>query len=62
MPYNRDELGYQTTALRGAAALSDLLDCVGTGGDHNVAKILVENEMQLRALLTFSLDEFARRI
>lgn len=43
--------------LRGAAALQEMLDCIGNPDpntaqpDQIVAKILVENEMELRALV-----------
>lgn len=53
-------------AMRGAAALAEMLDCIGAVdpsgesiGDHAVAKILVESEMQLRALLHDALDRIA---
>lgn len=62
MPYNREERGFHAQALRGAAALSDMLDCLGQADDHAVAKIVTERELELRALLTFSLDEFSSRI
>lgn len=49
-------------AMRGAAALAEMIDCIGATlpsgdpqGDHAVAKILVENEMELRELLNFAL-------
>lgn len=62
MPYNRDERGYHAQALRGAAAVVAMLDCIGVADDHAVAKILTESELELRALLTFALDEAASRI
>jgi hypothetical protein len=52
--------------IRGAAALSEMLDCIGAVqlsgepiGDHAVAKIMVENEMNLRALLEFAIGAIA---
>lgn len=51
--------------LKGIAALIDLLNCIGTGTagaadqcDHEVAKILVENEMELRSLIPALLYHF----
>lgn len=64
MPYNRNESTFKATALHGAAALKELLDNIGRqdGDDHKVAKALTENEMPLRALLTYSLDKFCNEI
>jgi hypothetical protein len=55
--------------IRGAAALSEMLDYIGAihavqlSGDpiedHAVAKILVDNEINLRALLEFAIDAIA---
>lgn len=58
MAYNREEFAYEATALRGAAALKEMLDNIGRedGKDADVAKVLTDHEMQLRALLTFALD------
>lgn len=64
MPYNRDELGYEAQAIRGAAALKEMLDQIGhpSGDDHRVAKILTDNELQLVALLTFAFDAIHQKI
>jgi len=67
MTYNTDEFAWEATALHGAAALTELLENIGRteeqgGGDKAVAKVLVENEMPLRALLTFSLRQFAKKL
>ncbi len=52
-----------TLALRGAAALSELLDCIGglqpdgePIDDHAAAKVLVDSEMELRGLLRWVID------
>lgn len=51
----------KTEAIRGIAAVSEALNCIGAerfidgGGDHAVAKIVVDNEMQLRSLVAFAL-------
>jgi hypothetical protein len=54
-----------TQAIKGAGALSELLDCIGAtlpngdpAGDHAAAKVLVDNELELRALLSWSLEHF----
>jgi hypothetical protein len=43
--------------LRGAAALAEMLDCIGGEGvtDHDVAKLLTDNELDLRELLSFAI-------
>lgn len=43
--------------LRGIASLSDMICCIGASemNDHDVAKILVENELALRALVLFAI-------
>lgn len=55
-----------TPALRGVAALSEMLDCIGgtdaSGAevtDHDVAKMLSGHELPLRALLRYALDQLA---
>lgn len=55
--------GEKARQLRGAAALSDMLDLVGgcddVEGDRGATRILVDNEMELRALLQFALGRIA---
>ena len=68
MPYNRDEFAFEATALKGAAALTEALATIGydvgegKDGDKEVARIVTENEMPLRALLTFALTELSNRV
>lgn len=67
MSYNTDEFAYEATALHGAAALKEMLDNIGRpaedgGGDRNIAKVLCEHEMPLRALLTFAINRFASEL
>jgi hypothetical protein len=52
----------RSPAIKGAGALSQMLDCIGAAqpngdpiGDHTVARILVDNELDLRAFLDWSL-------
>ncbi len=49
------------SAVRGAAALMEMLDCIGSadGGDKTVAKILVDNEIPLRDLAKYALEQIA---
>ena len=56
------EIETKAGALRGAAALLLMLDCIGESdgdGDHSIAKLLVENELPLRDLLEFAAQELA---
>jgi len=46
-------------AIKGAGALSEMLEQIGTGKDCDVAKVLVENETELSALLAFALMHLA---
>lgn len=55
--------------LRGIAALSAALNCIGglapngdSIGDHAVAKIVVDNELELRALVKFAVDTLAEEL
>jgi hypothetical protein len=52
---------YLSQALRGAAALNDMLECIGadSASDKAVAKLLVDNELVLCALLSFALQHTA---
>jgi len=54
-------IGESTTkAIKGAGALSELLDCIGGGvDDHAAAKVLVDSERELRCLLRWALEHFA---
>ncbi|HWY14391.1 MAG TPA: hypothetical protein VNX86_04535 [Rhizomicrobium sp.] len=49
----------RSQAMRGAAAVSAMIDLIGTteedGGEHAVAKILVDEELALRELVKFAL-------
>jgi hypothetical protein len=42
-------------ALRGAAALYEMLDLIGAeeSDDHDMARVFCENEMNIRGLLAF---------
>lgn len=62
MAYNRDERAFIATVMRGAAAISESLEFIGSGvedGDKRLAKCVVDNEMSLRALLTYALEKLA---
>jgi len=61
MPYNTDERGYLAKAMTGCGALYAALDEIGNQGhsDHDLAKVVVDNEMALRALLTYALNHLA---
>jgi len=55
-----NEVTAQQQALRdalyhGGRALGQMLDCIGmpNADDHSVAKILIDNELELRNLLNF---------
>jgi hypothetical protein len=50
--------------IRGAAAVAQMLDQIGLPGanDKTVAQILVENEMELRHLVSFALTEIAKTV
>lgn len=44
-------------ALKGAAALAEMLGLIGAAEDDNaVAKVMVENEIELRDLLKWALE------
>jgi hypothetical protein len=45
-------------AIAGIAALTEMLDCIGREGieDHEVVKILTENELELRAMREMFLE------
>lgn len=45
--------------LRGAAALMEAIDLIGAtnSDDHQMAKVIVENELELREVLSFALRE-----
>lgn len=64
MPYNVDERGFEATVLHGVAAVIDALSNIGDieERDEEIAKTVVKNEMQLRALVTFALRELARTV
>lgn len=63
MPYNTDERNYLAKAMAGCGALYGMLDCIGNNAedepDKEVAKLLCDNEMPLRALLTYALNHLA---
>ena len=52
------------TVIRGAAAVAQMLDQIGQPGanDKTVAQILVDNEMELRHLVSFALTEIAKTV
>jgi len=43
--------------LRGAAAITQMLDMIGTDGmdDHDMARVFVENELEIRDLVSLAL-------
>jgi hypothetical protein len=49
------------TRLRGAAAIAEMLDLIGAQDvtNHDVAKVLVENELAIRDMLAFVLSRLA---
>ena len=54
-------------AIRGVAALAEALDCIGAmhpsgdnKTDHDLAKVVVENEMPLRELVSYALECLAK--
>lgn len=49
--------------LRGAAAITEMLDCIGAcdASDRDVAKVLVEHELDIRELLAFALTEIVNQ-
>lgn len=51
-------------ALRGAAALQECLDTIGAEGltDHDLAKIIVENELECRTLVRWAVARLATDI
>lgn len=63
MPYNTDDRGYLAKAMTGCGALYAMLDQIGGNSadkpDQLVAKIMCDNEMPLRALLTYALNHLA---
>jgi hypothetical protein len=48
-------------AIHGCGALASALDCIGHEHRtaHDMAKIICDHEMELRALLAFALDSLA---
>jgi hypothetical protein len=53
-------------AIRGAAAVQEAIDRIGAsdegGGDHDIAEIIVKNELALRDLVRFALDAAAAEL
>ncbi len=51
------------SAIRGASAVQEAIDRIGTSdegtGDHDIAKIIVDNEIALRDLVRFALEAAA---
>lgn len=48
--------------LRGAAAITEMLDCIGSAsGDRVIAEVLVEHELDIRELLAFALTEIVNQ-
>lgn len=50
--------GERAVRLRGAAALTEMLSVIGD--DTTVARLLVDNELELRALLRFAIKRMGR--
>lgn len=50
-----------SAVLRGAAALADAIEIIGADGktDHDLAKIIVDNEPHLRALIKTAIEHEA---
>lgn len=53
-------------AIKGVGALAEALDCIGgqqpsgdNKTDHDLAKVIVDNELDLRELVKFALDALA---
>lgn len=53
--------GQRVARITGAAAITEMLECIGASdtNDHDVARILVDHEMAIRALMTFALTKLA---
>lgn len=61
-PAEEYRCGSRAMRLRGAAALTEMLAVLGDDryDDHTVARLLVDNELELRALLRYALRKVAR--
>lgn len=48
-------------AIKGAGALQEALELIGAQDktDHDMAKVIVDNELELRELVRFALDGLA---
>lgn len=46
--------------IEGVAKLMRAIGTIGRGTDHDLAKIIVDGEMELRALTRFALDSLAQ--
>lgn len=46
--------------IEGVAKLMRAIGTIGRGTDHDLAKIVVDGEMELRALTQFALDSLAQ--
>jgi hypothetical protein len=48
--------------MRGAAALMEALELIGATGvtDHDMARVIVDNELELRSMLSFVLAGLVR--
>lgn len=51
----------KSKALHGAAAVTEMLDLIGSHyvSDHDIAKVLTEHELDIRALVAFALLELS---
>lgn len=52
----------QLSALKGASAVAEAIELIGEDGktDHDMAKIIVENELAIRDLVRFALSRLAK--
>lgn len=53
----------QLSALKGAAAVAEAIELIGNDQektDHDMAKIIVENELAIRDLVSFALKRLAK--
>lgn len=56
-----DEFEDKANVAEGIGALMRVLGCIGSGGtEHDVAQIVVEKEMKLRAVLSYAVRQMAR--
>jgi hypothetical protein len=59
---SRYTISIRARRLRGAAALMETLECIGhqNRDDHDMAKIMCDEELELRELLSFALLKLSK--